>query len=372
MYLVGADPPPDVAEEQVLLVVGGLVLEPAPDGVVVVRPRVGDTVPCDVMRRVRVLCDVAGETEGQDLHPREPEVGHHLVDIGGDVAEVFGDDREARPAPHKQGEEIPAGGIDPAPVLCGLIPGRHLPVLHEPPEMVEAQPVDEGEGAFDPALPPREPLLPVRVPVVDRVPPELPGSAERIRGHARDGGRFLLLVEFEETRVRPDVDAVVGEVDGDVPDDLEVACTAVDFQRLPLAVEDILEKLLPEDPVGKFRAVFFERLLASVPDPGRPIAPDLPGEPLLESDEDGVIVEPRRAAGRKILVTKIALMSLEPLERPIEEAVLVVENHTIVDPVYGKFRRVCDVLRGEEAVRDHLLGADEPGVPRERRGALVG
>ncbi len=292
MYLVGAHRPPDVVEYEVLLVVGDLVLEPSPDRVVVVCPRVGNAAFCDVVGRVRVLCDVAREAEGQDLHPREPEVAHHLVDVGGDVAEVLGDDRETRPAPREQGEEVPAGSIDPVPVLCGLLAGRHLPELHEPPEVVEAQPVDEGEGAVDPALPPPEPLLLVRIPVVDRVSPELPGLAEHIRGDARDNGRFLLLVQFEELRVRPEVDAVVGEVDRDIPDDLDVALAAVVLEHLPLAVEDILEELLPEDPVGELRAVLPQRLHVPVADPGRPVAPDPPGEPLLEGYEDSVVVEP--------------------------------------------------------------------------------
>jgi len=79
------------------------VLEPPPDGVVVVRPRVGDASSGDVVGRVRVSRDVAGEAEDQDLHPREPKMGHHLVDIRGYVAEVLSDDGEARPAPGEQG-----------------------------------------------------------------------------------------------------------------------------------------------------------------------------------------------------------------------------------------------------------------------------
>ncbi|KAF5043686.1 hypothetical protein DSECCO2_499720 [anaerobic digester metagenome] len=348
------------------------MLEPPANRVVVVRPRVGDAVPCDVVGSVRVPRDVAGEAEYQDLHPREPEVGHHLMDVGSDVAKVLGDDGEARPAPHKQGEEVPAGRIDPAPVLRGRLPGGDLPELHEPPEVIEAQPVDESEGAVDPALPPRKSPLAVRIPVVDRVSPELPGRAEHIRGDARDCGRFLLFVQFEEPGVRPEVDAIVGEVDRYIPDDLDGALAAMVLERLPLPIEDVLEELLPEDQIRELRAVAPESVFVPVPDIGRPVAPDLPGKPVLEGDEDGVVVEPRGIVGDEFFVAEVLPEFFEPRKRPVEEAVLVGKDRGVVDPPCGEIGWVPDILRPEEAVCDHLLGADEPGVPGKRRDALVG
>jgi len=92
-----------------------------------------------------------------------------------------------------------------------------------PRKWSKAHPVDEGEGAVYPALPPCKPLLLVRFPVVDGIGPELPVALK-----ASGGGRpattigFFWLIQFEEIRVCPDIDAVVGEVDREVPDDLEV------------------------------------------------------------------------------------------------------------------------------------------------------
>ncbi len=171
MHLVGAHRPSYVAEEEVFLAIGDLVLEPPTDGVVVVCARVCDAVSADVVGCVEVLCYIAVKPKQQDPHPRKPKQCHHLADIGGDVTEVLGDDREARPAPDKVRQEFTPRRIDPAAVLRRRRTGRDLPVLDEPPEMIEPQPVEKSEGALDPALPPRKPLFPVRLPAVDRVSP---------------------------------------------------------------------------------------------------------------------------------------------------------------------------------------------------------
>ena len=51
------------------------------------------------------------------------------------------------------------------------------------------------------------------IPVVDRVPPALPGGAEVIGRHTGDGDRISTFVQAEKGRARPDVRAVMSYVD---------------------------------------------------------------------------------------------------------------------------------------------------------------
>ncbi len=106
-------------------------------------------------------------------------------------------------------------------MLGGPIAGRDLVVISERPEVIDPEEVVEFSGSPDPAYPPVVPSLPERGPVIDGVPPELPGPAEEIRRHPCHNSGAEVFIELEDLRVLPDIDAIIGDVYRYIPDDLD-------------------------------------------------------------------------------------------------------------------------------------------------------
>src|SRR5207302_6355801 len=106
-------------------------------------------------------------------------------------------------------------------------------------------------GALEARDPPAEAALQVRLPVIERVAPALAGFREDVGGEPGDGRGVAGLVEEEEFPIAPEVDAVVGDEDGDVADEADAAAAGVVVQGLPLAVEEELDEAVVVDLPGE-------------------------------------------------------------------------------------------------------------------------
>ena len=87
--------------------------------------------------------------------------------------------------------------------------------------MVDAHDVHELQEARDALHPPGEAVFSHRVPIVKRVAPKLAVLAEIIGRHARDFFGAAVLAQGEKFRVRPDVGAVLREVQRHIPEDAD-------------------------------------------------------------------------------------------------------------------------------------------------------
>src|ERR1019366_7740732 len=76
-----------------------------------------------------------------------------------------------------------------------------------------------------------------QVPAIDRIPPELSGSAEIIGGHAGDYGRVAPIIEVVEIGMSPCGRAVVRHIDRDVAHEADAALLAISLELLPLPEE---------------------------------------------------------------------------------------------------------------------------------------
>ena len=100
--------------------------------------------------------------------------------------------------------------------------------------MVEPHHVHELQGLAHSVDPPPEPLGAKTVPVVERIAPELPGDAERIRWHPAHDGRPPIRVELPQVRTRPHVGGVVGDEDRNVANDPDPPLIGVALEIEPL------------------------------------------------------------------------------------------------------------------------------------------
>src|SRR5205823_10401786 len=126
---------------------------PSERGVVVVGAGVDHAIFGHAMRKINMRAGVA-ESELQDGHAGNFVVLPQGVNVGGDVAEIFGEERQAAKFLAQLDEEIVARSIDPASAHGRGIAGGNLPELGEAAEMIEADVVAGVRGPTEPLDPP--------------------------------------------------------------------------------------------------------------------------------------------------------------------------------------------------------------------------
>ena len=127
------------------------------------------------MRKIGVAAAL-GKTELQDAHAGHAEVFAQLVDLGGDEAEIFGDEGEVAEDLFEAIEEGLAGRFDPVAIDGGGLVGGDGPEGFEAAEVVEAEEVVERERAANARDPPVETALFQEGPLVKRIAPALAGG----------------------------------------------------------------------------------------------------------------------------------------------------------------------------------------------------
>ena len=153
-------------------ILGAGALTPALGGHVVVGAGVDHTVAgVGVGQVVARLAAVEGELH--DLHARVAACGQHGLDLGGQIAQILGDDAALAQRLVHGVDEGAVRAFLPVTARSGLVPGGDGVVALEAPEMVDADDVVDGSSVFDALLPPAEVLGLVAGPVVERVAPEL-------------------------------------------------------------------------------------------------------------------------------------------------------------------------------------------------------
>src|SRR5205814_9919587 len=100
------------------------------------------------------------------------------------------------------------------------------------------------------------------------------------------------LVEEEEFPIAPEVDAVVGDEDGDVADEADAAAAGVVVQGLPLAVEEELDEAVVVDLPGEGFARVRQRGRLSRAQRRVPLGPGGAAVFVLQGAEEGEVFEP--------------------------------------------------------------------------------
>src|SRR5690606_1329683 len=96
-----------------------------------------------------------------------------LFDIGRDDAKILRDHRHIAEMLSNGHEDLTARRFHPLSVFSCRIPAGHFPGRREAAEMVDADHVYLPECGRDPGGPPAESIGPHRLPIVDRIAPQL-------------------------------------------------------------------------------------------------------------------------------------------------------------------------------------------------------
>ena len=92
----------------------------------------------------------------------------------------------------------------------------------------------------------------------------------------------------------PNIRAVIVDIDGDVPDDLNSPLIRIAAESPPLVEEKVLIKFFPLDRLGKLVSGRLEGFGVAVPERGRPVAPDLSLSGMFQGSKQGKIIQPER------------------------------------------------------------------------------
>ncbi len=201
--------------------------------------------------------------------------------------------------------------------------------------MVQAKGVEPLKARAQSRNPPVISPLSQKVPAIEGVPPELARLAEIIRrnpGHHRGPSTG---VEPEEFLVRPEVGALEGDVDGQVPDESDPPLQAVSLELGPLAEEEKLEEPVVVDLPGELLPGAGERGGAPQPELLPPPHPGAPPPFRLEGAEEGVVREPGLVLPAKPLKLGLHLRVPPPpegLEGFPQARELEARNRAVVHP----------------------------------------
>ena len=171
---------------------------------------------------------LAVESELKDFHSGEAGAFHKSAHLIGDNSKVLGDDSAVEVKPV---EDFRADALHPPADFCGRCTIRHGVVAFKRAEVVDADFVEELQLMQQSVMPPHKAVRLLFFPVVQRIAPQLPVGGEVIGRHAGDLFRAHIFVEPEYFGVRPDVRAVVRDVDGDIADKRDVFGFCVVFKR---------------------------------------------------------------------------------------------------------------------------------------------
>ena len=232
--------------------------------------------------------------ELQDLHAGKAETVAQGLDLGGDDAQVFGNDRQIPQRRTDGFEQASPRRGHPRAALRRPLFGRHLPGRLETAEMIDADTVEQCKCVAEAFDPPVEPLSFQRFPVVERVAPQLAGLAEVVGRYAGYGGRPPLVVQQKEIQVAPDIGRIIGHKDRDIADERHAPAGRICPQRLPLTGKLPLQVFLDPD----FGPQFTRGLLVGLSREERrfpgPFLPTFSLVRLFEGHEERKIVQPGR------------------------------------------------------------------------------
>ena len=348
-------------------------VQPPADRLIVVRAGIDDAVRIvavrQVLRRPGRISRVKGKFE--HLHIRESRVPDKLPHGIRHIAEILGDDRRFADRFPDRVKQLYPGSFFPVAARRGLILGRDGEEFVKSPEMIDPDDVKELAAFADAADPPVIPFRGMAVPVVERIAPQLPVRRKAVRRHAGDQTDPSALVEHKEVAMRPEVGAVMRDVDRDVADDPDALRSGIRSQRLPLLQELILDIFVkcdfPLQLLRPFCAGFFP-VFRDIALPRLKISPAVR---VLQSHEKCVVGEP---VGIFLFENGKFRLFLIPASL---EGFLKKRQAAAIQPAVIDLRRILPeigpvtLFSGQKPLFDQLLKRDKIRISRKCRKGLI-
>ena len=145
----------------------------------------------------------------------------------------------------------------------------------------------------------------MRGPIIQGISPKLAGCAEIVRRNAGHHAGLTIRTQKKQSRIRPDIGAVVRDKNGNIANQLDVALPAISSQTLPLVFEQKLNDFRAPNFFCEFFASGGESIRLTLSQLQPPLRPGHATMRILERGEKRVIIQPfhlRRAKGVELLL----------------------------------------------------------------------
>src|SRR5262252_89398 len=230
-------------------------------------------------------------------------------------------------------------------------------------KMVQAHDIHEFQDGAQPCNPPRIARVSHDVPAVHRVSPPLSSRTKIVWRDPRDLRGLARVIQGEQGRLPPDISAVVGHIDGEITDQMNVTVMAVLLQRLPLP-----KKL----PLQKFVSRHGHWIRSGAM---RPLRPREPSIDLFECHKPGKSLKPGVPFGTK----RFECETIGPRERlhtpggslP-QQGLLPWDDRFVIHSSVWKDRDIVECFWGEPSFRHQGIQAEQEGVPSHAGRPLIG
>ena len=163
----------------------------------------------------------------QHLHARKTAVFHQLAHGIGHIPQILRDHLSI-----SQHFLHAVKQTDPRPLLPFSHNSRLGPVgngiiLVKSPKMINPHHIIQFKTFGNPLNPPAVPGLPMMLPAVERIPPELSGSRKAVRRTAGHCYRLSLFVKLKQLRMGPGIRTVISHIDRNISNDLDALSVGI-------------------------------------------------------------------------------------------------------------------------------------------------
>src|SRR5919106_531445 len=175
--------------------------------------------------------------------------------------------------------------------------------------------------------------------------------------------------------MRPDVGAIVRDEDRHVAEELDAMLVAFGLQALPLAEELVLQEGMKFDARRELIPPPRHGYGVTPCDVGWPFGPRRTMMSLSQGHEERIIIKPfglLLGEGSQLVALWLGGCALKGLEGFPQEALFEIADRIIVYPVRRKWRRIPEIMRGQQPLCLQRLQTQQQGIARKGRIGLVG
>ena len=237
------------------------------------------------------------------------------------------------------------------------------------------QPIAVGDAADPPGIA----RLPMVLPTIQRVAPQLPGDAERIRRTARHADGHIVLIQLKKFRIGPGIRAVKGHIDRNVPHNTDALLVGISLQCFPLGSKQVLLELIETDLLRQFFPVFFQSPWLSQADVLIPFHPAHILKMALHCHVQGIIRQPVLILLCKLQI--VLLLQQAVLSRPFvgnaqkfesgEPDFLIIHIGGIAAVVHGLALLLRQITLPDQCLQINIVGIARKGGERLIRGIPI-
>ena len=272
------------------------LLIPAGQRIIIMSTRIYHAVVGIIVRQiVAFLSGIKGKL--QHLHARIAGLRQHPVHALRQKSQILRNNIHLSKLFLQPPEQLHPRPLLPVAVLCRSVSVGYGIIGFKAPEMIDPHHVIELKAMAYPLDPPLISGLPVILPPIQGIAPELACGRKPVRRTARHAFRLLLFIKLKQLRRRPGIRAVRRHIDRQIADHADSLLIRIVLQLLPLAAELILLKTVKTQLLLQLPPRRLQSIRLPVAQALRPLIPAGVSLTVLDSHIKAVIFQPEAVPG---------------------------------------------------------------------------